>query len=240
MKTPIYFLPGTMCTEQVWHACWQWLPAHFDCQFLAIPDEPDIPSIVQTLAAQLPKQPIHLVGFSLGGYIASAYAVRYQTNVKSLTVVSNTPCALPEHEILQRQKTLDWLASNSYNGMPISKIRKLLATENHSNQAIIDLIKQMDAELGQSVLINQLSATTARQNLADSLFNAEFATQLIYGEQDSLLNISWLTDIKQRLSSQPKSSQSNQISLLPVSPSGHMLPLELPKLLANVLSHSLR
>lgn len=58
---------------------------------------------VDRLAAQLPATPVHLLGYSLGGRLSLALALRHPNRVRALTLISASPGLSCEDERLQRQ-----------------------------------------------------------------------------------------------------------------------------------------
>ncbi len=81
MKKNLYFIPGTMCDLRLWSAMIDELnclhPNEFQYHFLNISKQTSIDEIIDDINKQLPDEKIILIGFSLGGYLASAFAVKY-------------------------------------------------------------------------------------------------------------------------------------------------------------------
>lgn len=224
MTINIYCLPGTMCDQRLWQSTQQYLPTDYILSPLPIPLGDSIADITQKLALNLPQYPINLLGFSLGGYLAASVALLNKNQIKQLMIVSNSVAALPQHEIVQRQQTLAWLAENMYRGMPKKKRLALLHSDNYNNESIHQLLLAMESTLGQAVLVNQLSATSARQDLMPELSKRSYDVSFCVGEQDNLLDIAELYT--------GQLNQSN-ITIEQILGAGHMLPLEQPKLLAK-------
>ncbi|GHF80060.1 alpha/beta fold hydrolase [Thalassotalea marina] len=229
--TPVYFLPGTMCDERMWQPMLSSLTVDIDATFLSIPMLNSIEAIVDEVVLQLPNTPINLVGFSLGGYLATALAMRYPERVLNLFVMANMPCALPEAEVKERTRTINWLKTHGYKGIPQKRVLNLLDPSHHLNQGIISLIKQMDADLGGEVLTQQLKATTLRENLFTGLPNLAINKHFCAGESDALVSLSALNNYV----------QTDSLAKLTVLPNtGHMLPLESPSACAQWLEQRLK
>lgn len=213
-----------MCDQRLWQSTQQYLPTDYILSSLPIPLGDSIADITQKLALNLPQYPINLLGFSLGGYLAASVALLNKNQIKRLMIVSNSVAALPQHEIVQRQQTLAWLAENMYRGMPRKKRLALLHCDNYKNESIHQLLLAMESTLGQAVLVNQLSATSVRQDLMPELSKLSYSVSFCVGEQDNLLDIAELY-----------TGQLNQpnITIEQILGAGHMLPLEQPKLLAK-------
>ena len=87
----IYFIPGTMCDERLWLPLWHELQKTaqppLNLIHLEIPQYNTIDKIVTHLAKQIIKDDSLLVGFSLGGYLASALAIKYPDKIKKLLLL---------------------------------------------------------------------------------------------------------------------------------------------------------
>lgn len=223
MTKHLYFLPGTMCDERLWVPMLQAFEARhkgaYQYHFLTIPSEQTIDEIIEKLNQQLPNEPFTLIGFSLGGYLASAFTVKYPEKIEKLIVLSNMPCALPEKEIKERSRTVAWVKKHGYKGIPTRRILPLLDKSCHSNDDIIETIKVMDATLGGDTLVHQLRATTMRENLFIALANLPVEQYYCVGRNDSLVSIQALENFTER---------GKKCSLLITESAGHMLPLEKP------------
>ena len=227
-KKPLYFLPGTMCDETLWHGLWPLLQEEFELVHLAIPQEASLVDMAQALAAEIEQirgeQPINLVGFSLGGYLAALYASLYPASVKRLLVMANSPCALPESELKQRRQIIAWLQHSMYKGATDARIQQLLGSKSKSDLALIRHIRQMERNLGLELLLPQLSASSIREDLTLFFARTQIPTRFVYGEQDVLVDPSWFTGL-----ANPNVRAEN------LGDYGHMLPLEAPELVAEIL-----
>jgi len=90
---PIVFLHGWAQSRQIW--CNQF-ETFADALFLNLPGHggaADAPANawVDAIVAQLPDEPCHLVGWSLGGMLAMQIAAAHPARIAALTLVSTTP-----------------------------------------------------------------------------------------------------------------------------------------------------
>lgn len=70
-----------MCDERLWNYTQKALGESIILKHVSIPMEETIETIVDALAVILPEHPINLLGFSMGGYLACAFAVKYPERV---------------------------------------------------------------------------------------------------------------------------------------------------------------
>ena len=230
MSEKLYLIPGTMCDERLWADLVAYLPPSVDLDYLSIPPDKDLDDIVEyyheLFASTLAEQDkINLVGFSLGGYIASYFASIYPERVNKLFVISNSPTSLPLAEIKQRNETIDFINKYGYQGISRHRITHLLDEESDSKR-IVDVISAMDKSLGQKVLLSQYQNTSQRKNLSKELASAKFTIHFYCSERDPLVNAMWFSSLN---------SNNPDFSLIKTSGSGHMLPLEKPQELARYL-----
>ena len=247
MLKTIYFIPGTMCDQHLWLPAWQLLREQFHEEHrlisLVIPNTGCMDEVVSTLSDQIIENEAILVGFSLGGYIASAIALRLGNKLKHLLIVSNFPKNLPLAEIKQRKRTIDWINKRGYSGIPNKRIDDLL----HPNikqfnpqgyQDIKHVIVAMDKALGVDVLLHQLRVSMQRPNLLPLLTQLTLPITFLVGDEDNLVDlVSLKKDLKKDLEEEPQGL--GHIVLKKVTNTGHMLPIESPQALATMLIHLL-
>jgi len=213
-----------MCTADLWTDLQAQTKSSFELIHIDLPIQNSPEEIVQALALRLPQQ-VALVGFSLGGYLAALYATTFPGRVKQLSIISNTPCPLNEDELNSRAQTLAFLKQFRYTGMTQNKAKSML-DPSHQTDTLIKRIIEMDAQLNGDILIQQLTSTTQRKDLADQLGTANIPVQFIASERDPLINWGWLQTIAEN---------SENVKLIHVPGSGHMLPLEQPSFVAQKL-----
>ncbi len=210
-----------MCDQRLWSPLVSELQKQddlpFDYHFLTIAELSTIDKIVNDINRQIHHHNIILVGFSLGGYLASAVAVKYPQLVKKLIVLSNLPCSLPTKEQEERARTLAWVKQRGYRGVPRQRILHLLDTSAYQRKDIIELITAMDKSLGEKVLVQQLSATTKRESLMSQLQAVACPKYFAVGENDNLVDVTKL---------QVAMNADEQMHLQVFTQTGHMLPLE--------------
>lgn len=237
--TAVYLLPGTMCDQRMWlpmlkkvntTETFKQIDGGIEPHFLTIANADTIDDILLDIAKQLPDKAINLLGFSLGGYLATAFALKYPTRVAKLLVMSNMPCALPDAEVRERTRTVNWIKKHGYKGIPKKRINNLLHSTNHDKTDITDLIEEMDRDLGEDILRQQLLATTQRENLFKRLPALAIPKYFCVGEQDKLVSIE---SLEQLTKSDPN------VVLTTVANTGHMLPMESPNSAASWLRNVL-
>ena len=229
MSERLYALPGTQCDEELWHELIPLLEPHFELVHVPLPEGESLAEIRTHLVEQFPEEPFHLLGFSLGGYLAAFYAAAHPNQIRSLHIVANTPCALNEEELASRQQTLHWLERFTYAGMAHNKVMNMLSEMPHAKH--IRTIQAMDKRLGGDHLRQQLMATTKRQDLHTALGEIDTPTHFYAGERDSFVNWDWLSNFL---------TQNTSATVTAFNTRSHMLPLEFANGLSNALVKNMR
>ena len=244
MQKKLYLIPGTMCDERLWSAVKPYLPKAIELVHLPIPAQKSFSEIASyysalfdsTLAEQ---EKVSLVGFSLGGYIASYFASLNPDRVDRVFVISNSPTNLPLTEVNERNEVLSFVEQHGYHGISRKRITHLLDDESHTDSQInrfIALISAMDKQLGQQALISQYQHTSIREDLASQLNAACFPIHFYCSERDPLVNAKWFNrlNLTKQIHDVPQDKKSEK-RLITTPGSGQMLPLEKPQELAHYL-----
>ncbi|KZM38693.1 hypothetical protein OA92_22335 [Marinomonas sp. SBI22] len=225
MKTKLYLIPGTMCTEQLWQFLLPSLSDEFELCYLTIPNKMSLDDISDHLVAQFEEDRVNLLGFSLGGYIASLVASRFPERLNKLMVLANSPCALNADELSLRKQTVSILKRFGYKGMSRVKAEALLAEKSALH---IDLILEMDKTLGADTLLSQLENTSSRDDLMQPLLALDCDVRFIYSQKDNLINLAWMQELK--------ALAGHKMSQKMVAGSSHMLPLEEPIMISREIN----
>lgn len=173
------------------------------------------------------EQPVHLVGYSMGGYIAALTALENQSRIASLTLIASACDDLPKDEIQQRQQLLKLIKTKQYAGMTDKRLKSYFHNCHHQHSEYLNILKHMEQDLGAAVLAAQISATVLRNNLLPALAKCPFPIHLVSGEQDILVSQSTMLAMH-------KSLPNSDMTL--INRAGHMLPIEQSLALAKYLA----
>lgn len=218
MKHPLHLIPGTMCTSALWSKLLPRLPSDWEMRLQTIPRDKHFDAIVDDYAKHWPRENLHLIGFSLGGYIASYFACRYPERVAKVFVVSNSPKALPDEEVTRRENTVRLVEQHGYSGMGETQAKAMLDPSHHGSEFVQTLIR-MDRELGKDEYLSQIKNTTRREDLANRLKACPVPITYFVSEGDVLIDQAWLNDV---------AAANPSIHIHRTTGKGHMLPLEKP------------
>ena len=202
------------------HRLWHKLEPHLDEYELIhtpIPDSDDFDEIVKSLDSSILCEKINLLGFSLGGYIASYFAIKYPQKVNRLFLVGSTPSATEQKDVGYRTQKLEEAKQNSFKPLSIEKAKDLL--ERPEEHDLAHTMVNMFNDLGHSSFVSQLSSTLNRVDLFDHLTALDVPIKFFYSTQDRLMNHKAIDMIM---------NKEHNFHLVPRVGTSHNIPLEVP------------
>jgi pimeloyl-ACP methyl ester carboxylesterase len=225
---PVVFFPGTLCDERIFNSCWQHLDIPMRA-FVPLQWAENLAQMKMLGADRLAyfDQPVHLVGYSMGGYIAALTALENQGRIASLTLIASACDELPKYEVQQRQQLLKLIKNKQYNGMTEKRLKSFFHDCHHQHSEYLNILIKMEQDLGAGVLAAQVGSAQPRKNLLPVLARCPFPIHLISGEQDNLVSESTMLAMHKQL---PNSDMTL------IEKAGHMLPIEQSRALAEYLA----
>ncbi|WP_232251245.1 alpha/beta fold hydrolase [Janthinobacterium sp. 1_2014MBL_MicDiv] len=219
-------IPGTLCDERMWSRLAAALGERF--QLHAVPlHQGRTRADMQALIASHSAPRSHLVGFSLGAYLAIEHALAHPERVQSLTLIANSAKGLLPTEIAARQRIVAILEHHAYTGITRQRLRELLHPSHLDDAAITGLIQQMGLDLGKEVLLAQFITTIHRPDLMGRLAELPFPVLIVGAQNDKLVKPADLREMAEHFPDATLHMIADHC--------GHMLPLEAPDALADAM-----
>lgn len=224
-KKRLYLLPGLMTDERLWSRLKPHLEDEFELIHISLPLTISFDESVEKINELIKEDNINLLGFSLGGYCASYFTIKYPNRVKKL-LVAGTPSSMNQDEIEKREQTLKQMDTLGFKGLSYKKTKSLLEESNQNDEKLIELIQDMYSSLGKDVFKTQMKSTLKRKDVYDEFLKLNIPIRVFYSTQDRLLNHESLEKITDKHTNIEKISREGL---------SHMIPLEMPEKLAHLI-----
>lgn len=217
-STPLVCLHGFLCDPRLWQdvqviRSYQG-PVHLidfkHCKTLA-----DMLGQIENLA----EPRFHLVGFSMGGYIAELFATKFPERIETLTLIAANVGALSDRDKSSRMKMAEMLLNVNYKGMSEKEVAKFIHPHSASNPHVVQTVIDMSRAYSSEMYVNQMRATLEREDLTAELDALEFPISIIAGREDRVVSLESLEKFHQGI---------QRSSFDVIDESGHYLPLEKP------------
>lgn len=154
-----------------------------------------------------------MIGHSMGGYVALAFAEKHEENLRGFALFHSHAAPDPEEKKKDRDKAIQVVKRN-----PVVLINELVpnlfAPENRKKfSAEIEKIKKIADSMTRRGIINCLEGMKDRIDRQEILKNTRVPVLFILGEKDPLMNYEML---------KPQALLSEQVQLLSLENAGHM------------------
>ncbi len=229
---PVVLLHGFLEDKTTWQPFSQELAKHFKVLAVDIPghgksdlpnDNPSIPDFAKTILPVLDEEQIDkafVIGHSMGGYIASAFADLHPERLSALCLFHSTPFADSDGKKIIRDVTIQKVKDGKKGALCRNHAPKVFASKNLAK--FIKEIKRNEEialSIDQDTIIATLTSMRNRQDYSQSIKNLQQPLLYIEGKSDNFIPYNFIT--KKYL------PEKHQITSL--SDSGHIGFLEEPK-----------
>ena len=223
MKEKIYLIPGLMTDHRLWSRLIPILQDEYELVHVPIPHSEDFDEIIDILFNFFKEEKVNLLGFSLGGYIASYFSITYPNRVNRLFTVAATPGNSTEAEIERRKEKFVVIEKDGFTGLSYEKAKSLLEEKNQEDIELVKIIQDMFLDLGKETFISQLTSTFYRKDLFEDLLNLDIPIWFFYSENDRLLNQNAIKKLQ---------LNNHNMNIISRKGTSHNIPLEEPELLS--------
>ncbi len=147
----------------------------------------DQADMVQSVLQELKIRKVVLIGHSMGGYIALAFAELYAENVKGIMLLNSTSKADSEERKINRDRAIVAVKQNYSNFIRMS-IANLFSESNR--ERLTEVIEQVKIEALKTPLqgiVASLEGMKIRKDREIILHFASYPIQLVLGKKDGVL-----------------------------------------------------
>ncbi|ALS96981.1 alpha/beta fold hydrolase [Lacimicrobium alkaliphilum] len=227
-QQPVVFLPGTQCDERVFLPLWRQMQLA-ERRYVPLQWAETLEQMDGLTEHAVAADKVHLFGFSMGGYIACRFALANPELIASLTLVGFCSAGLTVNEKQQRQQIIRALEKGPVGPMPEKRLAQMVNINGANGQQAVQSIRDMEQDLGPSVLKYHLQSASQRSDLTDALASSGLNIHVIGAEYDQVAPVEKMQQMHRQI-------PGSRFTLL--KGCGHMAPLECPQALAEAF-HSL-
>ncbi|ENO88503.1 alpha/beta fold hydrolase [Thauera linaloolentis] len=220
----ILFVPGFMADSTLWDDMVALLDAPRPLQFANLDTGDSIPGMALAVLDQAPADFV-LVGFSMGGYVAREMARLAPDRVQALALIATSAREDSPEQARRKASALRQLSSARFSGLGRASVTASVHPSRSRDEGLIERVRAMSIKLGKDVFARQ--AAIQRDSDIDVLSEIRCPTLIVAADGDLLRSIE---EAKELVAGIPDA----ELAVIPGS--GHMIPLEAPRALAETLS----
>lgn len=224
-KIKAVFLPGKLCDERLWERSITALSNIIDGIFVDLRFQATLEEMISSVNNCCDEKFL-LIGFSMGGYVAQEFALRFPEKLLGLILIGSDANAYTEAAKRTQLINVETVKKHGFKRLSTVSLHKFIHPNAYENAELLSLIQDMSEKSGSATFISQHLASINRRSRLSDLSKLICPTFLIAARHDQVVNI---LDIERMAIVIPNSK------LFIIENSGHMIPLESPTILNNVI-----
>ena len=218
----VVLIPGFMLDESLWDELVNEMPKEWNIFRANLLQGESIAEIAQNSP---PK--FIVIGFSLGGYIARSLAEQFPEKVTGLILVASSIRPDSQQQKEHKLAAIKLNSKEKFRGLSSISILKTLHPLNADHKALVKRIQEMGRKLGYDVFVKQSMLNRDVYNMS----KIKCPTLIISGAQDQVRSAEEATELY---------NQILNAHLETIEHTGHMIPIEQPKILASLIFNWLK
>ena len=228
-QTPLLLVPGLMCDHASWAPMLPYLDAHIAHTTI---DHGDADSLVVMAKRILESAPavFDLAGHSMGGRVALEVMRLAPQRVRRLALLGTGYRAKESgeagaEELRKRQVLLDIARTQGVRAMAMEWVKPMVAPSRLSDTAFVEQIIAMICRKSEDIFKRQIKALIERPDASDVLSHIQIPTLVMAGAFDGWATPTQHEEIAKHIPAIPE--------VAVIAPSGHMMMMEEPQLVAQ-------
>ena len=150
----------------------------------------DIIKTIVVESIQSPGEKIVLVGHSMGGYIALAYAEKYPEDLAGLGLFHSTSYADSKEKIINRKKGIEFIETHGAFAFLKTTLPNLFSAITKEQQPeLVESLIEKSSHFSASALVTYYEAMIDRPDRRDILKQSKIPVMLIMSENDQAIPI---------------------------------------------------
>ena len=231
-QAPLLLVPGLMCDHTSWAPMLPYLNPHIAHTTI---DHGDTDSLVAMAERILENAPavFDLAGHSMGGRVALEVMRLAPRRVRRLALLGTGYRAKESgeagaEELRKRQVLLDIARTQGVRAMAAEWVKPMVAPSRLSDPIFVEQIIAMICRKSEGIFKRQIKALIERPDASDVLSQVQIPTLVMAGAFDSWATPAQHQEIANHIPAKPE--------VAVIAPSGHMMMMEEPQLVAQQLN----
>ncbi|EOA03570.1 alpha/beta hydrolase superfamily protein [Herbaspirillum frisingense GSF30] len=220
----LVLLPGFMLNEHLWDDMRDDLATLGSLTFGDLGQDIGIQAMADAVLRQAPERFV-LLGFSMGGFVAQAIALKAPERVLGLGLLNTSSRPQTERESQGTLAQLDMARRTPFKGLTSRALASSLHPARSTDRTLLDRLQAMALANGKEVFLRQLQ--TLRDSNAEELQQLQCPVLIVSSDEDKLRSVEESEEMARRIP---------QSRLEIIGDSGHMTPMEKPQELFAILS----
>ncbi|WP_153733273.1 alpha/beta fold hydrolase [Sporosarcina obsidiansis] len=227
MTTNVVLIPGLNNTAETWSQVQQYLPADWNVQAVDIPPISDIDEIANQLLEGM-QEPVYLCGFSFGGYVALAMLEKAPELIKGFILLGSNTTADSEQQKIVRNKAIGRAENGEYFEMMEANGPLTFHPNSLKNKEMMRTRRKIVNDYGPKRFIAHVKATMGRRDRTLIFKEAAIPKLVVAGKEDGVVPAGQLQEL---------AASASNTEFKMIVDTGHMMPLEQPVAVAEVLQN---
>lgn len=212
----LVLLPGFMLNQHLWDDMRDELASLGQLSFGDIGQDIGIQAMADAVLRQAPDRFV-LFGFSMGGFVAQAVALKAPERVLGLALLNTSSRPQTEQESVSTKAQIDIAGRTPFKGLTSRQLASSLHPARSTDRALLDRLQAMALSNGKEVFLRQLQ--TLRDSNAEQLKQLRCPALIVASDHDRLRSVE---------ESEEMARQIDHARFEIMADCGHMTPMEKP------------
>ena len=231
-QASLLLVPGLMCDHTSWAPMLPYLNPHIAHTTIDHGDADSLVAMAERILANAPAV-FDLAGHSMGGRVALEVMRLAPRRVRRLALLGTGYRAKESgeagaEELRKRQVLLDIARTQGVRAMAAEWVKPMVAPSRLSDPIFVEQIIAMICRKSEDIFKRQIKALIERPDASDVLSQVQIPTLVMAGAFDSWATPAQHQEIANHIPAKPE--------VAVIAPSGHMMMMEEPQLVAQQLN----
>lgn len=181
LKPLMIFLPGKLCDKRVWEVQMEALSQAVRPICLDLRYSNTLEDMFQLILDVANGENFILAGFSLGGYVAQEFILKYPDKVTGLVLVACSARGLTKEERHEYSMLMQAVIDKEITVMTGYALRAYLYPPHYEDKKLVQFIEGMVNDAGDEVFLRQQKATLNRERRFEDLAKTVCCPAIVIG-----------------------------------------------------------